>query len=52
MISFQNKQNDLQTDKFNQRIIFTKLKKEIIYNENIILDSLYKSASKKMCQLI
>jgi murein DD-endopeptidase MepM/ murein hydrolase activator NlpD len=38
---------DLQTDKFNQRIIFTKLNKEIIYNENIILDSLYKSASKK-----
>ncbi len=38
---------DLQTDKFNQKIIFTKLNKEIIYNENIILDSLYKSASKK-----
>ena len=31
-------------DKFNQKIIVTKLKKNIVYNENIILTSLYKSA--------
>ncbi len=31
-------------DKFNQRILVTKLKKNIVYNENIILTSLYKSA--------
>ena len=30
--------------KFNQRILVTKLKKNIVYNENIILTSLYKSA--------
>ena len=32
---------------FNQQIIATKLKKEILYKENIILNSLYKSAVKK-----
>ena len=31
-------------DKFNQRIVVTKLNKKIIYDENIILESLYKSA--------
>ena len=31
-------------DKFNQKILVTKLKKNIVYNENIILTSLYKSA--------
>ena len=31
-------------DKFNQKILVTKLKKDIVYNENIILTSLYKSA--------
>ena len=31
-------------DKFNQKIVVTKLNKKIIYNENIILESLYKSA--------
>ena len=31
-------------DKFSQKIIFTKLKKNIVYNESIILESLYKSA--------
>jgi len=31
-------------DKFNQKIIVTKLNKKIIYNENIILESLYRSA--------
>ena len=35
------------TDKFNQKIIVTKLKKNIIYNENIILESLYRSASNQ-----
>ena len=35
---------DLETDKFNQRILVTKLNKKIIYKENIILQSLYKSA--------
>ena len=33
-----------ETDKFNQQIILTKLKKNIVYKENIILNSLYKSA--------
>ena len=33
-----------ETDEFNQKILVTKLKKKIIYNENIILQSLYKSA--------
>ena len=31
-------------DKFSQKIILTKLKKNIVYNESIILESLYKSA--------
>ena len=35
------------TDKFNQKIIVTKLKKSIVYNENIILESLYRSASNQ-----
>ncbi len=35
------------SDKFNQRILVTKLKKKIIYGENIILSSLYKSALQK-----
>jgi len=35
------------TDEFNQKIILTKLKKNIIYNENIIFESLYRSASEK-----
>ena len=35
---------DLNTDKFNQKIIVTRLNKKIIYKENIILQSLYKSA--------
>ena len=34
-------------DNFNQEILLTKLKKNIIYEENIILQSLYKSASDK-----
>ena len=33
-----------ETDDFNQEILITKLKKKIVYKENIILSSLYKSA--------
>ena len=36
-----------EIDDFNQQIILTKLKKEIVYKENIILNSLYKSAVNK-----
>ena len=36
-----------EKDDFNQEIVLTKLNKEIIYKENIILNSLYNSASKK-----
>ena len=35
---------DNKTEKFDQKILVIKLKKKIIYNENIILQSLYKSA--------
>jgi len=35
---------DTKTEKFNQEIILTKLKKGILYKENIITQSLYKSA--------
>ena len=38
--------NDEKND-FNQQIILTKLKKEILYKENIILNSLYRSAVNK-----
>jgi len=38
---------DLQKKSFNQEILLTKLKKEIVYKENIILQSLYKSAINK-----
>ena len=33
-----------QTDKFKQKTLVTKLKKDIVYGESIILESLYKSA--------
>ena len=36
-----------EQDDFNQEIILTKLDKKIIYQENIILQSLYKSATDK-----
>ncbi len=36
-----------EEDEFNQQIILTKLDKKIIYQENIILQSLYKSAIDK-----
>ena len=38
---------DLETEKFNERILITNLKKRIVYSENIILESLYKSATKE-----
>ena len=34
-------------DKFNQKIVVTKLNKKIIYDENIILESLYRSATEE-----
>tara|TARA_Y100000591_G_scaffold94823_1_gene80232 strand:+ start:254 stop:1546 length:1293 start_codon:yes stop_codon:yes gene_type:complete len=36
---------DIKDGKFQQKVLLTKLKKEIVYNENIILQSLYKSAT-------
>ena len=36
-----------EINEFNQRIIVTKLNKDVFYKENIILNSLYKSASNK-----
>jgi len=36
---------DTSNNQFNQKILVTKLKKDIIYKENSILQSLYKSAS-------
>ena len=38
---------NLKTEELNQKIIVTKLNKEILYKENIILNSLYKSATKE-----
>ena len=38
--------NDKKND-FNQEIILTKLDKKIVYEENVILQSLYKSATEK-----
>ena len=38
---------DLQKKSFNQKIVLTKLNKEIVYKENTILQSLYKSAINK-----
>ena len=40
-------QRDIKTEKFNQKILITQLKKEIIYKENIILNSLYRSATRQ-----
>ncbi len=36
-----------KTNKFDQKIVVTKLNKDIVYDESIILDSLYKSATNK-----
>ena len=38
---------DTKTNDFNQKILVTKLKKDILYKENKILNSLYKSAVEK-----
>ena len=38
---------DVDTDKFNRKILVTRLNKKIFYKENIILDSLYRSATKE-----
>ena len=38
---------DLENNKFSEKILVTKLKKEILYKENIILQSLYRAASKE-----
>ncbi len=38
---------DIETDKFNEKVLITNLKKKIIYSENIILESLYRSAVKE-----
>ena len=35
------------TDKFDQKIVVTKLNKDIVYDESIILESLYKSAENQ-----
>ena len=36
---------DLATDKFKQKILISQLNKKVLYKENIILDSLYRSAT-------
>ena len=38
---------NIDNNEFNERILVTKLKKDILYKENLILNSLYKSASDK-----
>ncbi len=38
---------NIETDKFDHKKLITKLNKNLIYNENIILRSLYRSASDK-----
>ena len=38
---------DLELDNFQQKILVTKLSKKVIYSENIIFNSLYKSAVDK-----
>ncbi len=38
---------DTGTDEFNQRTLVTTLNKNVLYKENIILESLYKSATKQ-----
>ena len=38
---------DFEKNEFNQEIVLTSLKKDIIYTENTILDSLYRSAVNK-----
>ena len=38
---------NVENDQFNEEILLIKLNKEIVYKENIILQSLYKAASEK-----
>ena len=38
---------NIDVDGFNQKILVTKLKKKILYKENVIMQSLYKSAVSK-----
>ncbi len=38
---------DTETKEFNQKILLTRLSKSIVYKENVILDSLYRSATQK-----
>ncbi len=38
---------DVNTDEFDQKTIVSSLRKEIIYSENVIMNSLYKSATSK-----
>ena len=38
---------EVESGKFSQKILVTKLNKKVVYKENIILSSLYKSASQK-----
>ena len=38
---------NLETNDFNQKILITSLNKSILYKENVILESLYKSAVKE-----
>ncbi len=38
---------DFGSNNFNQKLLVTKLNKQVLYKENIILSSLYKSASQK-----
>ena len=38
---------DTETKEFNQKILLTRLSKNIVYKENVILDSLYRSATQK-----
>ena len=38
---------EIETGKFDQKIVVTKLNKDIVYNESTILESLYKSATNQ-----
>ncbi len=38
---------DIERDEFNEKIVLIKLEKNIIYKENIIIESLYKAATEK-----
>ena len=38
---------DTETKEFNQKILLTRLNKSVVYKENVILESLYRSATQK-----